>query len=266
MNYNIFVPQILKLQLTRDWEQLTESWGRCQEIVREIDTFPSKTRMPCRRSTVSRPCMYFGQGTEHRRRSVHTGRLTGISLLDISPKWVSVLDRSFCHVCLVEKRHTSNESNAPLKRSSDFLLPWMPKRTFSFTVDAHFGTDVNATACDLWNILHPFHVCGVAAGSQDDSDLGFRVHMREAMSVPVVSLINTVSWMRSCYGTYCQHGWNPDKEVKGRTYFSSDFLNIPATSRPSVFGAPKPFVHLMSSPWSIRSCPRDPDKITNMNV
>lgn len=27
-----------------------------------------------------------------------------------------------------------------------------------------------------------------------------------------------------------------------------------ATSRPSMFGAPKPLVHRISSPWSIRSC------------
>ena len=74
------------------------------------------------------------------------------------------------------------------------MRPWNVPQTFCsrecqkwtcpFTVDAHFGTDVNATARDLWNVLHPFHVCGVAAGSKDDSDLGFRIHIARSDERP----------------------------------------------------------------------------------
>ena len=116
------------------------------------------------------------------------------------------------------------------------------------TVNAHFGADVNATACDLWNVLHPFHVCGVAAGSKDDSDLGLWIHIVRSDERPSRVVDQRCQLNMELLRCLLSRWLRPDKEVQGRTYFSSDFLNISATSRPSVFGAPKPFVHLMSSP------------------
>lgn len=95
------------------------------------------------------------------------------------------------------------------------------------------------------------HICRVAAGAEDDARarVGVDVRRGDERARRVVDERNEID--RDVLLVRQSSGRRADK---GRTYFLSAFLNISATSSPSTLPAPNPFVHRMSTPWSIRSC------------
>lgn len=119
--------------------------------------------------------------------------------------------------------------------------------TYPFTINGHLGISIDVQVGYLGNGRDVLHVGGITAGAEDASNFGAGIDVMRCNECPCCVVYERLEF-----------NWKPlnwdigqplfDDGCCGRTYFSSEFRNIVATSCPSVFGAPNPLVQRIRTP------------------
>ena len=154
-----------------------------------------------------------------------------------------------CHTLFAVGVHVRKSQKRPVRKRLTIMWGVIFEIRNPFAIDSHVNISCYTEFFQLWRIFDMLHIRSITSCTEDTSDLGFWVDIMRCNQCPscIVDNSSEFNWEF----LFCKVNDWEERLWEGPTYFSSDFRNISATSRPSVLVAPKPFVQRIKTPWSI---------------